>query len=101
MSVNSQTQEFHTEEYYTYTIINIPQQELRSKNNTLAEYIFIFQLNDKQIIEIPLKSGISFILSGKYLTHRQSSNYSLPCKDVFFINFISYGSNCFYRHTKK
>ena len=99
ISVNGRTNEFHTENDSTYTVIAIPKQEEFSKRK--HEYSFIFKLKEKHNISIRLTEGTSFLYSGKLLTHRQSCNLPIQMKDEVFINFASYGTQRLFSHIKK
>ena len=65
--VNAQTGEFHNENDCTYTIITTPQQEC---SNYPHEYNFVLQLMQNLNVGIKLEPGMTFLFSGKHLTHR-------------------------------
>ena len=94
LCISCQTEELHTENDFTYTVINTPAQV---KNET--EVNFSFQLQDKLTIGIQLEPGFTFIFSGKYLTHRQSKN-DKSVNDGEFVNIASYGNQRLYNHIK-
>ena len=98
MCVNAVTEKFHTENDCTSTVIVVPDQ--KDPTNREREFQFVFQLQKFVNVSLKLKHGISFICSGKFLTHRQ--HCTLPCKgdsDVFF-DIASYGNNRLYSHIK-
>ena len=95
--VNSQTEQLHIENDCTYTIITIPRQD--SKNGK-QEYNFITQLMDNHDIGIKCDEGVSFLFSGKYLTHRQSCNNNTTSCESTFISIASYGNARLYNHLK-
>ena len=98
MCVNAVTKTFHTENYCTSTVIVVPDQSCQTNKD--REFQFVFQLQKYMNVSFKLKYGISFIFSGKLLTHRQQC--TLPCEgnnDVFF-NIASYGNNRLYNHIK-
>ena len=99
ISVNARTASFHTENDSTYTVISIPKQEVNSQRK--HEYSFLFKIKDKNNISIRLTEGISFVFSGKLLTHRQSCNFPVDMKGETFINFSSYGTKRLFSHIKK
>ena len=99
ISVNARTASFHTENGSTYTFISIPKQEVNCQRK--HEYSFLFSIKDKINISITLTEGISFIFSGKLLTHRQSCNFPVDMKGETFINFSSYGTKRLFSHIKK
>ena len=94
LCISCQTEELHTENDFTYTVINTPAQV---KNG--LEVNFLFQLQDKLTVGIELIPGFSFLFSGKYLTHRQSVN-DKTVNDGEFINIASYGNHRLYNHIK-
>jgi len=100
ISVNAQTKVLHTENDATYTVINVPDQQDNVKKNKARQYTFLFKLCNKKNICFKLRSGVTFVYSGKLLTHHQTCN--LPCsptEDMFF-NFGSYGTERLYRHIR-
>ena len=92
--VSSQTEILHTEDDFTYTVISVPEQEQAED-----EPVFIFELMDKYTLGVQMETGLSFIFSGKYLTHRQVIP-DCNSKDGNFINIASYGSKRLYNHIK-
>ena len=58
----------HTEDDVTYSTISVPLQEVQSADRN---YHFMFQLNHKNVMSLPLVEGTTLIFSGKLLTHRQ------------------------------
>ena len=85
ISVNARTASFHTENDYTYTLISIPKQEFNSQRK--HEYSFLFSIKEKNNISIRLSEGISFVFSGKLLTHRQSCNFPVDMKGETLLIF--------------
>ena len=84
ISVNAQTKVLHTENDATYTVINVPNQEDDVKKNKARQYTFLFKLRNKKNICFKLCSGITFVYSGKLLTHHQTCNLPcLPKEDIF------------------
>ena len=47
-----------------------------------------------------MTGGVSFLLSGGVLTHRQASTTSPICNDGIFFNIDSYGSKRLLTHIK-
>ena len=98
ISVNARTNEFHTENDSTYTVITIPKQEANEKAE--ADYAFFFKVQDKHNVSIKLSEGLTFVFSGKLLTHRQSCNKESSIENELFINFASYGTQRLFTHIK-
>ena len=98
ISVNAQTTELHTESDCTHTIINIPKQDIKPARS--GEDNIIFQLKTGETIGIELKYGITFMFSGKYLTHCQSYNENTSGIDNVFIDMASYGNERLYIHIR-
>ena len=97
--VNSKTAILHTEEDATYTLITVPKQYMtgnskESKNRTY----FIFQINPKQNIAIHMNMKLSFLFSGKFLTHRQHCNATTDQNNRQFVNIACYGNKMLYSH---
>ena len=95
--VNAQTTQLHTENDNTYTVVTVPKQCAKPK--VLPERIFIFQLKNKETLGIEMEYGVSFIFSGKFLTHRQVWNENKVSNETFF-NFSSYGNERLYNYVK-
>ena len=95
--VNAQTGEFHNENDCTYTIITTPKQD---STDDEQEYNFITQLMTNHNIGIKLEPGMTFLFSGKYLTHMQGYNNNITTSTSNFINIASYGNARLYYHLK-
>ena len=87
LSVNDVTKGYHTEHDVTYITIKIPTQE---KKSTERKYHFVFKVQNKYNISIPLIEGKIILFSGKLLTHRQTCNVFEAIDDELFISFSSY-----------
>jgi len=98
LSVNAVTKGMHTEDDVTYSTISVPLQEVQS---TERKYHFMFQLNHKNIMSLPLIEGTTLLFLGKLLTHRQSCNAFESTDDELFFNFASYGNKKLYNHIRK
>ena len=61
----------------------------------------LFKVQDKQNVSVILIEDISFVFSGKLLTHPQPCNHRSSTKDELFINFASYGTQHLFNHVKK
>ena len=94
LCISCQTEELHTENDFTYTVITTPAQE-----NTDVVVNFLFELQEKSTIGIQLDPGLSFIFSGKYLTHRQVIDDRTK-NNGDFVNIASYGNQRLYNHIK-
>ena len=60
MCVNLIIRKFHTEDYSTYTVIKILNQE---HENKLSKYHFVFNLSNKHNVAIRFVSGTIFIVN--------------------------------------
>ena len=98
LSVNAVTKVMHTWDDVTYSTISVPLQEVHS---TERKYHFMFQLNHKNIMSLPLIEGTTLLFSGKLLTHRQSCNAFESTDDELFFNFASYGNKKLHNHIRK
>ena len=63
--INASTKKWHTENDCSYTLVSVPEQDCTRK------YVFFIKLNANKYIGIPMASGVSFVSSMKFLTHRQ------------------------------
>ena len=97
--VNSSTERFHTEDDCTSTVIVVPKQ-VKMKNEKKV-YRFIFQLKKHLNISFKLKYGVSFMFSGKCLTHRQQCSHPIQEKNDLFFNIAAYGNKRLYSHINK
>ena len=87
ISVNTETKQLHPKNDATYTIINVPKQAIVAESQMDREYTFLFKFQNKKNIAIKMRSGIKFVLSGKFLTHRQTCNYSYTTNEDIFFDF--------------
>ena len=94
LCISCQTEDLHTENDFTYTVINTPAQ-----TNNMVVANFLFELQDSLTIGIKLEPGLSFIFSGKYLTHRQAID-DRTINHGDFVNLASYGNKRLYNHIK-
>ena len=98
LCINAVTKGWHTEDDVTYTIITVPNQMER---NLDIKYHFLFKLQGKYTLSVPLNEGTTVLFSGKMLTHRQSSNVFETTYDDTFFNFASYGNKKMYNHIRQ
>ena len=98
LSVNAVTEELHTEDDVTYTVIDVP---LQKKSTTDIKYHFLFYINKNINLSLPMNPGTSIVFSGKLLTHRQSCNVYKATEDELFFNFGAYGNKKLYNHIKQ
>ena len=98
LSVNAVTEELHTEDDVTYTVIDVP---LQKRSQTDIKYHFLFYINKKINLSLPMNPGTSIVFSGKLLTHRQSCNVYKATEDELFFNFGAYGNKKLYNHIKQ
>ena len=94
LCISCQTEDLHTENDFTYTVINTPAQ-----TNNMVVANFLFELQDSLTIGIKLEPGLSFIFSGKYSTHRQAIDDRI-INHGDFVNLASYGNKRLYNHIK-
>ena len=97
--VNAQTTHIHTENDCTHTVITVPKQNI--KKEPTDDYTFLFELKKGETVGIKMSCGISFMFSGKYITHCQAHNESISKKNSVFVNIASYGNAKLYNHIKK
>ena len=98
ISVNATTGLFHNEDDCTYTTISVPSQKKINRH-----YQFLFQFSEGNTIGIDMTQNVSFVFSGKLLTHRQSSyqtGLNSNESDVF-LNVSSYGPKRLFSHIRK
>ena len=63
LSVNAMTEHLHTENDCGYTVIKIPLQDCNWKSRENDNPIFLFNINEKTNIVLPLKNVTSFMYS--------------------------------------
>ena len=64
--------DLHTENDCDYTVITVPRQKLIRGEIDFQNPIFIFKLNDKQQLALPMVDELSFLCSGRFLSHRKN-----------------------------
>ena len=96
---NAETTQLHTENDCTYTVISVPEQE--KIGSIQPDYTFIFKLKEEGgSVGIKLEPGVTFIFSGKLLTHRQMRNNETAPESHTFFNIASYGNKRLLCHLK-
>ena len=101
LSINAMTEQLHTENDCGYTVIKVPTQKLYCKLENIPEPVFIFHLNNKEQIALPLRTNTSFIYTGKFLTHRQHYRCNTDRSCEPFINWSSYSNEKLFNHLRK
>ena len=95
------TEHLHTENDCGYTVIKVPKQEFQWKPNLIQMQVFIFKMNEKQQLALPLLTDTSFMYSGKCVTHRQHYRCNTDCSSEPFINLASYSNEKLFNHLRK
>ena len=88
----------HTENDCKYTVISTTEQD--SAYRKMNEYNFILEVLKRETIRIELEPGISFMFSGKFLTHYQASNKDTSNKEDLFTDLASYGNGKLHNQIK-
>ena len=83
-------EELHTDNYCGCTVITVPQQNLIRGSIDSSIPIFIFKLNDKQQLGLPMVDELSFLYSSKFLSHRQDYKCDMNNNAQPIINVSSY-----------
>ena len=98
LCVNAVTQEMHSEDDCSYTVITVPRQEAIIKKRS---YKFMFKLNGQETIAVPMNQPITFMFSGKFMVHKQSCNIHHPlAEDDYFFNFGTYANKKLFNHIR-
>ena len=95
--INARTSTFHTEDDCSYTVITVPKQELKAEGK---DYHFLFKLNSEQSISLNMNKPLTFMFSGKCLTHKQSTFEDGNDIDNTFYNFATYTNKKIFNHVK-
>ena len=98
LCINAMTEDSHTEQDSSYTLISVPKQE--DPNFMKLSPKFLFHLNDTNTVEIKMKEGIVMIYSGYALNHHQMLNKTQLKKNTF-INLASYGNKRLFQNMLK
>ena len=99
--INASTEDFHTENDTSYTLITVPSQNSKDQHNCGSIYNFLFKLNEDLIISLPLTPDLSFLFSGTYLSHRHQGNKSTEKTTNPFVHISSYGNKRLFTHIRK
>ena len=98
MCVNAETEEMHSEDDCSYTVITVPRQDAMKNKR---EYRFMFQLNNQECFAVRMNQPITFMFSGKFLLHKQSCSLHHPKgSDDLFINFGTYANKKLFNHIR-
>ena len=96
--VNAVTEEVHCEDDCSYTVITVPRQQAILRKR---KYKFMFKLNDKETVAIPMNQELTFMFSGKFLLHKQSCNiHDQLGRDDYFFNFGTYANKKLFNHIR-
>ena len=95
--VNAETEELHTENDCSYTVISTPR---RLEKKPSYHFNFLFQFNSLDGIYFEMDQPITFMFSGKLLMHRQFCNSKVIKKDKLFFNFATYTNKKIFNHVK-
>ena len=98
--VNTSLSILYTECDCTYAMISIPLQKIKRSKKSKMDSMFIFRLNKDSTISLPLQSGLSFVFSGLFLTHRQNYPNHLQNNQETFYNVASYGNTKLFNHLR-
>ena len=101
LSINAMTEHLHTENDRGYTTIKVPKQEFKWTSNQMHMPIFIFKINEKQQLALPLLTHTAFMYSGKFVTHRQEYRCNSKSDSEPFINLASYSNEKLFNHLRK
>ena len=97
--MNAQTQNKHTEQDQSYTVITVPQQQNLDWNKGHGAN-FEFCINSKCTIFVRMLPNTSFIYSGHLLTHRQQLTQKGNDK-ISFLNIATYCSKRLFDNMSK
>ena len=96
--VNAVTEEVHCEDDCSDTVITVPRQQAIIRKR---RYKFMFKLNDKETVAIPMNQELTFMFSGKFLLHKQSCNIHDSLRgDDYFFNFGTYANKKLFNHIR-
>ena len=95
--ISARTGIFHTEDDCSYTVITVPKQELKAAGK---DYHFIFKLSLEQSISLNMNKPLTFMFSGKCLTHQQSNFEDGNDIDNTLYNFASYTNKNIFNDVK-
>ena len=101
LSINAMTEHLHTENDCGYNVIKVPTQEFEWKRKDIQMPVFIFNMNKKQQIALPLQTKTSFMYYGKFVTNRQHYRCNTDRSCETFINLASYSNEKLFNHLRK
>ena len=97
---NGTTSKLHTEKDCAYTMITVPKQKGSASRNHSNKPMFLFKLNKKNQLMIPLASGVDFVYNGQCITHRQSCVSNDKNTENAFYNISSYANGKLFNHIR-
>ena len=100
VALNGQTSNFHLEQDCTYTFITVPKQDMDMNNGNNYQRVFLININDENTFAFPMTHNLSFVFSGKFITHRQHCDAKCYNDSSIFYNIVCYGNKRLYSHLK-
>ena len=100
VALNGQTSNFHSEQDCTYTFIMVPKQDMNMNNGNKYQRVFLININDENTFAFPMTHNLSFVFSGKFITHRQHCDAKCYNDSSLFYNIVCYGNKRLYSHLK-
>ena len=92
LCLNAQTQELHTENDTSYTIIAVPNKICSTRSNETSNTAkFEIMVNTNELLIIPIHPGTIICYSGYMLTHRQRI-IDIDTIPLTFVNVVVYNS---------
>ena len=76
-------------------MITVPKQMGSASRKHTNKPMFLFKLNNKNKLMIPMASGVDFVYNGQCITHRQSCVSNDKNTDNVFYNISSYANESF------
>ena len=101
LNVDGRTENLHTEKYCMYTFTTVPKQVVNTSIPLMHKPFFIFKINERTQIMLPLTEFTSFVYSAKLLTHRQAYTPYQNKGTPKFYNISSYGNEKLFNHLRK
>ena len=91
----------YVKEDCTYTLIKIPSQNKTMNGKKGIVRIFMIHINKHMVISLPLYQNLTFLYSGKFITHRQYCDNNCYSNGSLFYNIGSHGNKIIYSHLRQ
>ena len=99
LNVNGATNQLHSENDATYSLITVPKQSFKMTQNIELLPTFLFRVTANHHVMLKLEEHVCFVYNARFLAHRQAFSKGVGTNENFF-NISCYGNQKLFSHLK-